>query len=434
MVKMEKHFLSTQSYKGTRDFYPPEKRLQKWMFNTLRKVVETYSYQEYDGPLLEPFELYAAKSGQEIVNNQLYWLMDRGERKMAIRPEMTPTMARMVAGKIQELPKPIRWYSLPNLWRYERPQRGRLREHWQLNVDVLGGEPLFADAEVLELMFALIKAFGGEKQISIRINHRKLIDHFFSERLRLKPETALELCKAVDARTKIGEDKYNAWIVELGLEASAQEATEKFFSSSFEEIEKEFPCPGTQELKALFSFLKGGDVYPALVFDPKIMRGMNYYTSTVFEVYDTSPQNPRAMFGGGRYDDLVGLFGAAKLPGVGFGMGDVTLQNFLEVHGLLPLPESFVDVFVTIPDQALRENANQILKILRAEGWRCMSPLEESGFSQQLKMASRHGARYAVLLGEKELAQNQVLVKNLSTGDQEEVDLGRLVVYLKEKL
>src|ERR1700712_3740198 len=156
-------FLSTQPYKGTRDFYPDEMKIRTWIFSRMREVCQSFGYQEYDGPMLEPFELYAAKTGEEIVNQQLYWMVDRGERKIAVRPEMTPTLARMVAGKFHELPRPVRWFSIPNLWRYERPQRGRLREHWQLNMDVLGGDPLLADAEILSYSLDLMKKFGGEK-------------------------------------------------------------------------------------------------------------------------------------------------------------------------------------------------------------------------------------------------------------------------------
>src|SRR6185503_16259880 len=177
--------LSTQPYKGTRDFYPDEMRHRRWMFGRLRKAVESFGFEEYDGPMLEPFDLYAAKTGEEIVNQQLYWMMDRGERKIAVRPEMTPTLARMVAGKINELPRPVRWYSIPNLWRYERPQRGRLREHWQLNVDVLGGDPLLADLEILQVAHGIMKAFKGEKLVTIKVNHRGLMDHLFTEKLGL---------------------------------------------------------------------------------------------------------------------------------------------------------------------------------------------------------------------------------------------------------
>src|SRR4051812_38894602 len=192
--------LSSQPYKGPRDFYPDDMRIQSWMFKRMREVAQSYGYLEYDGPMLEPFELYAAKTGEEIVNQQLYWLVDRGERKMAIRPEMTPTLARMVAAKINELPRPIRWYSIPNLWRYERPQRGRLREHWQLNVDVLGGDPLEGDAEILTLALEMMAAFKAEKLVSIRVNNRRLMDHFFGQELKLSTDAALKTTKAIDAR------------------------------------------------------------------------------------------------------------------------------------------------------------------------------------------------------------------------------------------
>ena len=213
--------LSTQPYKGTRDFYPNDMRIQNWMFNKMRQVARAFGYQEYTGPMLEAFDLYAAKTGEEIVNHQLYWLMDQGERKLAIRPEMTPTLARMVAGKFHELPKPIRWFSIPNLWRYERPQRGRVREHWQLNVDVLGGDPLLANIEVLSFGLNLMKEFGGEKFVKIKINNRRLIDHFFIDIMKMKPQTATALTKALDARVKVGEEAYSQMLKAAGVDTSS---------------------------------------------------------------------------------------------------------------------------------------------------------------------------------------------------------------------
>ncbi|MFL5812186.1 MAG: ATP phosphoribosyltransferase regulatory subunit, partial [Bdellovibrionia bacterium] len=263
--------LSTQPYKGTRDFYPNDMRVQRYMFNKMRKVAESYGYQEYDGPMLEPFELYAAKTGEEIVNQQLYWLIDRGERKMAIRPEMTPTLARMVAGKINELPRPIRWYAIPNFWRYERPQRGRLREFWQLNVDVLGGDPLLADAEILSFAMDLVREFGGEQFVSIKVNNRRLIDHFF-EKLGLSAETALKATKALDARAKIGEEAYTKWLTDLGLTAEQQTQMEKFFHASFEQIAADYPCQGVDELKSLFALMRESGAGDRVVFDPMVLR------------------------------------------------------------------------------------------------------------------------------------------------------------------
>lgn len=424
-------YLETKPYKGTRDFYPDDMRIQKWMFDRLRSVVSRYGYQEYDGPMLEPFELYAAKTGEEIVNKQLYWLMDQGERKLAIRPEMTPTLARMVAGKFQELPRPIRWFSTPNLWRYERPQRGRLREHWQLNVDVLGGDAVLADSEILSLAIDLMKAFGGEKFIKVRVNNRRLMDTFFREKLALAPEEATKLIKALDSRDKIGEEAYHKWLSEIGIRPEQQKTMEGFFSAPFEKIRKDLPCQGSEELAELFRSLEMTGHSEYVVFDPMVLRGMDYYTGTVFEIYDVSPENRRAMFGGGRYDNLLALFGKYELSGVGFGMGDVTLRNFLETHALLPEFDRSGDVFVSLPDSNLLEVHQRIAASLRDAGFSVVTPLGVSGFGAQLKQANKLNASWAVLLGDKELSEKKVLVKNLQTGNQETLEEARLAEKLK---
>ena len=426
--------LSTQPYKGTRDFYPEDMRIRQWMFGKLREAVGHFGYQEYDGPMLEPFDLYAAKTGEEIVNQQLYWLMDSGERKLAVRPEMTPTMARMVAAKVNELPKPVRWYAIPNLWRYERPQRGRLREHWQLNVDVVGGDPLLADAEILMVALDLMRAFGGEQHVSIKINNRRLMDHLFKEVLKLTPEIALATTKALDARPKIGEEAYAKWLSDLGVSAEQRDRMERFFKSTFEDVAREYPCRGVEELSALFRMMKESGAGDQVVFDATVLRGMDYYTGTVFEIYDVSPENRRALFGGGRYDDLLGLFGKTQISGVGFGMGDVGLQNFLEVHGLLPQFTAYIDAFVSLPKAELRGQAEQVARALRAEGLRVTTPLEVGGFGAQLKLAAKHGARFAVLFGDTELAEGKVLVKDLVKGEQVTVALNGVAAHLVAQL
>jgi histidyl-tRNA synthetase len=426
--------LSTQPYKGTRDFYPEDMRIRQWMFGKLREAVGRYGYQEYDGPMLEPFDLYAAKTGEEIVNQQLYWLMDRGERKLAVRPEMTPTLARMVAAKVNELPKPVRWYAIPNLWRYERPQRGRLREHWQLNVDVLGGDPLQADAEILMVALDLMRAFGGEKHVTIKVNNRRLMDHFFKDVLKLTPEVALATTKALDSRAKIGEEAYAKWLTDLGVSNEQREKMEQFFHAPFEEVARQYPCRGVDELSALFRMMKESGAGDQVAFDATVLRGLDYYTGTVFEIYDVSPENRRALFGGGRYDDLLGLFGKTLLSGVGFGMGDVGLQNFLEVHGLLPQAAPSVDAFVSLPKPELRAKAEEVARALRAQGLRVITPLEAGGFGAQLKQASKHGARFAILFGESELAEGKVLVKDLVKGEQVAVPTAEIAGHVSQRL
>ena len=426
--------LSTQPYKGTRDFYPEDMRIRQWMFGRLREAVGLYGYQEYDGPMLEPFDLYAAKTGEEIVNQQLYWLMDKGDRKLAVRPEMTPTMARMVAAKVHELPRPVRWFAIPNLWRYERPQRGRLREHWQLNVDVVGGDSLLADAEILSVALDLMKAFGGEKHVVVKVNNRRLMDHLFVEVLKLTPEAALATTKALDARGKIGEEAYAKWLTDLGLTAEQRQRMERFFAASFEEVAREYPCRGAEELSSLFAMMKESGAAGQVVFDATVLRGFDYYTGTVFEIYDVSPENRRALFGGGRYDDLLGLFGKHVISGVGFGMGDVGLQNFLEVHDLLPKFAAYIDAFVSLPRADLRARAEEVVRSLRMEGLRAITPLEAGGFGTQLKQATKHGARFAILFGDTELASGQVLVKDLASGEQATVAIAGVAGHLKSLL
>lgn len=441
--------LSTQPYKGTRDFYPEDMRLRRWFFGQLRQVVESFGYLEYDGPMLEPFELYAAKTGEEIVNQQLYWLMDRGERKMAVRPEMTPTLARMVAGKIQELPRPVRWYSIPNLWRYERPQRGRLREHWQLNVDVLGGDPLLADAEILRVALGIFEAFGAGEFVQIKVNNRRLMDSLFKA-MGLDDEGGRRLAKWIDAKDKMDPEAFWAGVgaripgVEyrlepVGLGLSEVDQLKIFFSAPLDLIATVFPGPGIDELNSLFKLLESFGVSTSIstktgakvVFDPSIMRGMDYYTGTVFECYDISPDNRRALFGGGRYDNLLGLFVKQPLPGVGFGLGDVSLENFLETHGLVPKLDNPIDVLITTPSEAALPVAEKIAADLRAKGLKVLLPLSLDGFGAQIKLALKHGARFAILLGEEELKNGTASVKDLAANSQATYKLSELSSHLR---
>lgn len=249
--------LDTEPYKGVRDFYPEDMAIQNYIFNIWKKVSEEAGYQEYSASLLEPTEIYAEKSGAEIVNEQTFTFIDRGERSVTLRPEMTPTLARMVAARRRSLKFPLRWYSIPNLFRYERPQRGRKREHWQLNCDLLGIAGIEGDKEIVSLAYKIMKEFGAsDESFEIRINNADI--------------------------------------------------------ETFK------------------------DVAPNVVSDPSLARGQTYYTGMVFEVFDKNSENPRAIAGGGRYDNLLELFGVEPVPAVGFAMGDITLRDFLETHGLGP--------------------------------------------------------------------------------------------------
>jgi len=412
--------LSTQPYKGARDFYPDDKRTQSYIFWVLRMVAESYGYQEYDAPLIEPFELYAAKSGEEIVNDQLYSFEDRGGRKVAIRPEMTPSVSRMVAAKRQELSYPLRLYSIPNLWRYERPQRGRLREHWQLNVDLFGVEGEEADAEIIQVADAILKALGAKPDMyRININSRKaMVEAMNSFGLS---ETELKAAyKAVDKMPKLTEDEFNRLLSEnLGAEKAPK----------LREYLKDNRPP--EKVKRVLDILEASNVGSA-VYEPSVVRGIEYYNDIVFEVFDADPENVRSLFGGGRYDGLVELFGVECLLVVGFGMGDVSLLNFLQTHHLEPVVPQKIDVNILLAGSVYADAQKQ-LAYLRSRGVRLAVDLSGRKLDAQLKSAVKSGLRYAVVVGDHELQNNVFKLRDLEKSSEEEFDLERLADALLER-
>lgn len=308
--------ISTDNYKGVRDFYPKDQFIQNYIFNIWKKTVKSFGYEEYNGSILESSELYKAKSGEEIVNKQTYTFIDRGNREVTLRPEMTPTLARMVAHKKRELVFPLRWFSIPNLFRYEQPQKGRTREHWQLNVDIFGIDSIYAELEILELSHTLLLDFGlTDTQFEIRINDRKIIKEYASKDLDLNTIQTDEFSRLLDRKNKI--DNFD-------------EELEKLIGKKVD-----LNIKPNENIQALLDNLKERGI-TNVVFDPTITRGLDYYTDFVFEVFDTGKENRRALFGGGRYDDLLDIFGAEKVPAVGFGYGDVTMRDVLETYDLLP--------------------------------------------------------------------------------------------------
>ncbi len=424
--------LSTQPYKGARDFYPEDKRVQKYMFNILRKTAESFGYEEYDAPILEALDLYRAKSGEEIVNEQTYTFTDRGGREVAIRPEMTPSVSRMVAAKRQELAYPLRWYSIPNLWRYERPQRGRLREHWQLNVDIFGVAGIEAEHELILLADATMKAFGAKHDMySIKLNSRKLIDSFLNEYLGLDSVQAYTVAKLIDRMHKMPRHEFVA-DVDAMLSPSQREAGlgEKLLATlactDLDQLPDALKShPSTADLKRLIALLEESGVTNA-EFDITIMRGFDYYTDVVFEMVDADPENNRSMFGGGRYDGLVGLFGVDPVPTVGFGLGDVTLANFLESHNLLPAQHTETDAYVVLIGD-LYYSAQKMLSQLREEGVRIAVDISGRKPAQQIKSAEKKGISYVLFVGDQELQSERYKLKNIVTGEEQELSLERLI-------
>jgi histidyl-tRNA synthetase len=428
--------LSTKPYKGARDFYPEDKRLQKYMFNKIREVVERYGYEEYDAPILESLDIYLAKTGEEIVSQQTYTFEDRGGRKVAIRPEMTPTVSRMVAAKRQELIYPLRWYSIPNLWRYERPQRGRLREHWQLNVDIFGIGGVQAEAEVITLVDDLYRSFGAtESMYEIRINDRRLVNYVFDKYLELDAEQAQQLGKLVDRMEKMDRSKFISEADSIATSAQREAGfTEKLLAfleaKNVTDLKFLDDKDAVGGLETLIAQLKAVGINNA-VFDPKIMRGFDYYTGIVFEVFDLNPDNNRAMMGGGRYDGLVGLFGVDPVPTVGFGLGDVTLQNFLETNHLLPELKPEADAIVVLIGN-VTNSAQPLISQLRGQGLNLAVDLSNKKLGDQLKSAGKRGIKYALIIGEDEIQAQRVNVKNLQDGSAEKLSLDEVSNRLKQ--
>lgn len=425
--------LSTQPYKGARDFYPEDKRMQKYMFGRIRETVERFGYEEYDAPILEPIELYLAKTSEEIVTEQSYTFEDRGGRKVVIRPEMTPTVSRMVAARRQELAYPLRWYSIPNLWRYERPQHGRLREHWQLNVDLFGVEGVEADKEIVMVADAIFKNFGAKRDMyTIKLNSRKLVNHILRDYLGMDAVQAASLSRLIDRMQKMDRADFITQVDALCQPSQREEgAVEKLLDVLAAQRLSALPPavqthPSVMELQRMLELLQTAGITNA-IFDVTLMRGFDYYTDLVFEISDNHPENNRSMMGGGRYDGLVGLFGVEPVPTVGFGLGDVTLAEFLRAHGLFPKLHPDTDLYVVLAGNVTPEQAAKTVADLRANGLNVAVDITGRKLDRQLSTADKKGVRYALVIGEQELADERYTLKNLHTGSEEKHSLPRIV-------
>lgn len=428
---MEK--LSTQPYKGTRDFYPEDMKLRNWFFGKIRRALELAAYEEYNGPMLENLDLYIAKSGEEIACEQTYNFTDRGGRKLAIRPEMTPTVARLVAARLGELNMPLKWFSIPNLYRYERPQRGRLREHWQVNVDVFGCDTFDADMEVISVAVMLLREFGAdETMFKVHINNRRYFNDVIAAICGTDEEGSRRVSKVVDRKNKVTREAYEKDLIELGLDNEKIARIDALYRMTVEQAAA--ICPesiGAKELLSLFETIRAMGLDKYCVFDFGIIRGLDYYTGTVFEVFDEAPENNRAMFGGGRYDNLVGLFVKNNsVSGVGFGFGDVTLENFLVSHNLVPdLYRGESKVLVARFDDVPVEKYVPIVDTLRAAGVVTGLYTGVKKFGKQLDYALKGNYSHVVIMGGSELERGVVKIKDLATREESECPLGALAEF-----
>ena len=425
--------LSTNPYKGTRDFYPNDMKLRNWFFGKIRAALELAAFEEYNGPMLESLDIYIAKSGEEIANEQTYNFTDRGGRRLAVRPEMTPTVARLVAGKINELNFPLKWFSIPNLYRYENPQRGRLREHWQVNVDIFGCDSYEADLEVISTAITLLKVFDADSSMfKVHINNRRFFNDIIASIAQTDAEGSRKVSKVVDKKNKIPREVYERELIALGLDADKIAKIDALYTMSVEEAAA--LCPesrGAQELIDLFAALRDLSLDEYCVFDFGIIRGLDYYTGTVFEVLDEAPENNRAMFGGGRYDNLVGLFVKnTNVSGVGFGFGDVTLENFLVTHNLIPdIYTTGTKVLITRFDDVPYSEYTAMVAKLREAGIQSSMYIGKKKFGKQLDHAIKGNYSHVVIMGSSEFENKEVKVKDLRTREEHTIAADALVEF-----
>ncbi len=421
--------LDTSPYKGVRDFYPEDMYIENYMFSVMRKTAENFGYVEYGASPLEPSEIYKAKSGEEIVSEQTYSFVDRGEREITLRPEMTPTVARMVAGKERDLTFPLRWYSIPNLFRYEQPQRGRLREHYQLNADIFGVEKLTAELEIISLASAIMKNFGAkDSDFEIRINSRKMLDELFKS-FSLKDDVIKKLVKIIDKKEKIGRDVYENSIKDL-VGKDSEELTRVLDVNQriLDRLGGENQAvKNLENLIELLSKLGIKNVF----FSPTLMRGFDYYTDIVFEIFDTSPENKRSLFGGGRYDSLTELFGGKPIPAVGFGMGDVTLRDFLESRKLLPKHTTSTQIQLCRVGKTEDIDMFQIASEFREKGINTAVDLTEKKVGDKIKNVLKNGVPFVVFVGEDEIKNKKYKIKKLATEEEKTLSVEEIADFIK---
>ncbi len=417
-----------QTVKGTREFYPEEMALRNYIYDKVRVAARSFGYQEYDGPFIELIDLYAAKSGEELVKKQSFTFEDRGGELVTLRPELTPSLARMIAAKQGELTFPVRWWSFGPFWRYEQPQKGRTREFFQWNIDMLGVASPEADAELIAVGVTFLRSVGVSPELAlIYVNNRRLMESEF-DALGISQDKWLDVSNMVDRRSKMESAKWDSYVLESGISQTQLEGLKNILGN-FDLWKK------SDELVRLFAALEALGVKDYVKFDPNIMRGILYYTGTVFEAFDTSGSLKRAILGGGRYDNLLADVGGQPLSGVGFAMGDVVAGIFLQEKGLLPefIPTP-APVFVTIFDENLMRESFSIAAELRGAGINVLCYPETAKLQKQFKFADKMKARIVLTVGPDEATNGQVSVKNLVNGEQVTVKRDSLVKSIKELL
>jgi histidyl-tRNA synthetase len=415
--------------KGTRDLYPENMAVRTWLYNKVRETSEAFGYQEFEAPILEKLELYAAKSGEELVKKQSYEFTDKGGEKIVLRPELTPSLARIISQRQQQLAYPLRWWSFGPFWRYEAPQKGRTREFFQWNIDLIGVDTPEADAELIAIVTHLFKSLGlTPEQTVVLINDRRLTN-IELEKINIPMELRQDAFSWIDRKNKMSGDAWDKYGSEIGLSNKQIDGTKTFLSK--DDLWKE-----SESLKKIFAILDAMGARDYVKYDSGIIRGLPYYTGIVFEAFDVSGSLRRAILGGGRYNNLMEAVGGDPTPAVGFAMGDLVISLMLEELGLLPNNpgSSPASILVTIFDENTLLPSMALATELRQAGLKVATYPEPAKLGKQFKYADRIGTRFAVVMGPDEISKRQITIKNLETRKQTSLPRDNVADQIKDIL
>ena len=437
---MSKKF-STKPLRGMKDYYPPDLREINWIIDIIRDVAELYSYEEFESPILEPIEIFAAKSSDELVNEQSFIVEKKKGEKLILIPELTPSLARMITAKSQELKKPIRWFSVPTCYRYERPQKGRRREFKQINMDILGENALYAELEIFNAVVDIFLEFGATSdQFQIFYNNRRFIDSVCELILNVPKEKLKLVYKVLDKFDKLEESEFEKFVLDSFQDETVIQGIFKLKESTsledllnkFEDVPEElYSSRGYVELVNFNLLLSEANITEYCTFSSSVVRGLDYYTGIVFEVFDTGKDNNRSIFGGGRYDDLLSIFSDEKISGIGFGMGVLMFSLFLKTYNLIPEEIKEKDYSDTIYIASINENVSdyalKIARMVRDEDFPCIIDYRFKNLKNQLKKANELGVLIALIIGPKEAENLKVSIKNMAAEEQSTIDIGDLI-------
>ncbi|MFX1390657.1 MAG: histidine--tRNA ligase, partial [Promethearchaeota archaeon] len=408
---------------------------------TIKDVVERYGYEEFMSPQIEPFEIFAAKSSDELINEQSFIVEKKEGERLILIPELTPSLARMVAKKSQELKKPIRWFSVPTCFRYERPQRGRRRAFFQPNVDILGEESLYGDLEIFNIIVDIFTEFGATaEQFQIYFNSRRFMDSVCKFILQIEKEKIPLVYKVLDKSDKINEEEFEKFLIDTFQDEFIIQGVLKLKKATgidellekFDNIPKEFyQSDGYLEVTNFFRLLKEVNLSNYCTFSSGTVRGLDYYTGIIYEVYDTGKENIRSIFGGGRYDDLISIFSDEKITGTGFGMGVYTLTLFLKTYNLIPeeiKQRDYSDtIFIATINEDMANYAFELARIIRDEDFPCIIDYRFKNLKNQLSKANELGIVIVLIIGSEELSERKVTIRNMISEEQKTVDYDELI-------